>query len=205
MIKAVLTDLDGVIRHWQNEPLFVLEEQFGLPRGFTFKHAFHKSLLQPAITGQIGHEQWHQKVISSLSNIVPIETATTLVEAWSTTSSTIDASVIQQLKALFPQATLVMISNATSRLEQDLSYTGILKEFDYIVNSSKVGYAKPSETIYLETLKLIGCTAKKSVFIDDLETNVLVARNLGFNSVHFTSKEEAFQQLHKLVANKAST
>ena len=114
MIEAVFTDLDGVIRYWENDSLFALEEQLELPRGFTFKHAFHESLLQLVITGQIDHEQWCQEVVNSLGTVVSIDTAITLVDAWSTTPSTIDKDVIHQLRILFPKASLAIVSNATS-------------------------------------------------------------------------------------------
>jgi len=61
MIKAIMTDLDGVIRHWNNQDLFSLERENNLEEGLLFSHAFNEQFLIPAIIGEVTHGRWLAK------------------------------------------------------------------------------------------------------------------------------------------------
>jgi len=45
LITVILTDLDGVIRHWNSDPLHQKEVGNGLKRGYLFSISFEKELL----------------------------------------------------------------------------------------------------------------------------------------------------------------
>jgi glucose-1-phosphatase len=52
-IRAILTDLDGVLRHFPKERDAAIEYEFHLPPGILSKTAFQTGLLYSAVTGQI--------------------------------------------------------------------------------------------------------------------------------------------------------
>jgi len=56
--------------------------------------------------------------------------------------------------------------------------------FEVVVDSGFVGMRKPDPRIYALVLERLGLAAEQCVFVDDLEPNVVAARELGFAVVH---------------------
>ena len=63
--------------------------------------------------------------------------------------------------------------------------------FDVVVDSGFVGSRKPERRIYEITLERLGVPASDALFIDDVELNCQVARELGMEAVWFRSSEQA--------------
>lgn len=90
--------------------------------------------------------------------------------------------VIDTLEYLRPKYKLGVISNAAPSLRtQVLPEVGLLKYFDPIVISGEIGVRKPDPDIYLDALKLANVDPEEAAFIDDSESFLDVARQLGFN------------------------
>lgn len=72
--------------------------------------------------------------------------------------------------------------------------------FDGIYTSTdKDGYIKkPSPEIYKKYLDKFGQNPCQLIFVDDKQSNLNVARDLNFNTIHFTSSKKLF----KLLSNK---
>ena len=85
------------------------------------------------------------------------------------------------LQAARRTVALGLVSNATTRLADDLSRMGIADAFDFIVNSSAVGCAKPSACFYEHALRRSGCTREQVFFVDDRPENVAGATSFGFH------------------------
>lgn len=67
--------------------------------------------------------------------------------------------------------------------------------FDLVVDSAFVGTRKPEPAIYAITLERVGLPAEACIFIDDLEHNVVAAREAGMHGVHFQSTEQAIAEI----------
>lgn len=63
--------------------------------------------------------------------------------------------------------------------------------FETVVDSGFVGLRKPDPAIYELTLQRLGLPPAACVFIDDLEHNVVAAREVGLHAVHFRQTEQA--------------
>jgi 2-haloacid dehalogenase len=64
-----------------------------------------------------------------------------------------------------------------------------------IVLSGEEQMIKPDPRIYAVMLDRIGRPASECLFIDDSEANITVAKQLGFNTIHFTSSEQLANEL----------
>lgn len=76
------------------------------------------------------------------------------------------------------------------------------KLFDKItggIYSFEVGSRKPEEDIYIKALEIVGVTAEKSLFIDDLIENVEMARSLNMNAIQFKSIGDLNERLGKFL------
>ncbi len=57
---------------------------------------------------------------------------------------------------------------------------------------------KPDAAIYELLLSRFRLVAEESVFLDDTLANIEAAKNLGIHGIHFQTKEQAEEELHKL-------
>ena len=183
--RALLIDLDGVVRRWPSNDTG-LEDRFGLPLGVIRSTAFEPTLVDRAITGRISDEQWRDIVAGQLQDAYPRSQAYEAIAAWSRPSGQIDHEVLNTVRAARQQGVfVVLVTNATSRLEADLAALNVKDEFNAIVNSSCVGVAKPAEGIFLTALAAAQVTASEAIFVDDQLVNVSGAQSIGIRSHHF--------------------
>lgn len=198
MIKAVLTDLDGVVRRWDPGIFQHAEEASGLPHGTLPSTAFEPDLLLRATTGRISDESWRTEVAERLRRRFPAADAGEAVRLWSLSPGEVDSDVLDLLQKCRPCCRLALISNATTRLESDLRRLGIDRAFDCIVNSSSIGHVKPDPDIFNAALDLLGINANDTLFIDDRAENVSAAAEVGLTGHHFTTIERLKRALKKL-------
>jgi putative hydrolase of the HAD superfamily len=74
--------------------------------------------------------------------------------------------------------------------------------FEVIVDSAFVGLRKPEPAIYELALERIGggVGAADCLFVDDVEHNVVAARELGMATVHFRSNDQAIPEIERALA-----
>jgi 2-haloacid dehalogenase len=70
--------------------------------------------------------------------------------------------------------------------------------FDDIVVSGEVMMAKPDPRIYALLLERIGRQASECLFIDDSAANIAIARQLGFQTIHFESADQLKTELSRI-------
>ena len=81
-------------------------------------------------------------------------------------------------------ATALITNNAEEFRERWMAMIPTNDLFDVIIDSSEVGIRKPDPRIFQMALeKLGGVSPERSLFLDDLETNVVAARRLGIHGV----------------------
>lgn len=189
MYGAVLCDIDGVLR--RHLPMTTYDAQFGVPAGTLAAAAFTPDLLLPAITGRCTDEEWRVRIAESLGADGPA-----MVTAWSVSAGEVVEEVRAILSDVRRTAPVLLVSNATSRLESDLERLGLLDAVDGIVNSSRVGYAKPKAEIYRHAAKLAGADVEACLFVDDTLPNVQAALAIGMAGHHYQSPDGLRGILH---------
>lgn len=179
---AVLCDLDGVLRRWPDTA--DLERAHGVPPGTLAATAFAEHRLTPAITGRCTDEDWRAAVAADLG--AHTATAADLVAAWSAGTGAVDEDVAALLAQARAHGPVVVVTNATTRLESDVDALGLTRHVDAIVGSARLGVAKPDPGIYLAAAVEAGVPPERCLFVDDSATNVAAARALGMTGHHFT-------------------
>lgn len=94
------------------------------------------------------------------------------------------------LKLLKPGHKLGLISNAFPSLEELLDLLDLSRYFESLVISALAGVSKPDARIFQIALEDLGVEAKDSLFVDDMEENVLAAEELGFTAFLIDRKGE---------------
>ena len=90
---------------------------------------------------------------------------------------------LSTLQALSQISQLGIISNAWPYLESMLDLLGIREYFRSVIISAKVGFSKPSPAIFELALKSLQVQAEQAIFVDDMASNVVVARQLGLHAL----------------------
>ncbi len=180
-IRVVLTDFDGVVRHWPSAVTASIEDRHGMKRGSLARTAFDPSILDDAITGQMTDSEWRSEVARRLGAETDPDTARSAVAAWSTSRGVVDQAALQVLQAAQCVAALGLVTNATTRLDDDLARLGLTEAFDFVVNSSAVGCAKPSRCFYEHAARRCGCERGAVLFVDDRPEKVEAAIDFGFH------------------------
>jgi putative hydrolase of the HAD superfamily len=197
---AVLCDVDGVVRNWPSmEPI---ELEHGVVPGTLYTAAFAAHRLHPAITGEVTDAQWRAQVAEDLaaSDGISLETARGLVAAWSAMRPTLHADVVALLQRVRGVMPVALVSNATDRLEADLAEHGLDEFLEQLVNTSRIGFAKPDPRVYAYAAERVGVRPERCLFVDDSAGNVEAARAAGMRAVHFREFADLDDVLRPLFA-----
>ncbi|MFD3485711.1 HAD family hydrolase [Streptomyces sp. NPDC058665] len=180
---AVLCDLDGVIRHYDHSEVTRLERAAGLPEGTTASVGFAPENDLPLLLGRITREEWADSIVKGLLPRVSPHEAEALAHAFSWAGFRADEAVVDLLRRVREHCPLVLVTNATSWLDDDLARLGLTGLAHSVVNSARVGVAKPDRRIYEIAAERAGVSPDRCLFVDDRQENVDAAVALGMTGV----------------------
>ncbi len=201
MIKAVVFDFDDVIRKWNSEETFAIEQRYGLPRGSIFEKLSDPTLIQRVTTGVISDEEWRDTVAEQLEALHGND-ARQAVREWSQRIGDLDTGVVDLVRALRSHFIIALLSNGTSRLRSDLAAHGIADDFDFIFNSAEVGLGKPDVEIFAFVGRTLDVAPHEWLFIDDISANVAAANAVGVRSHLYSNLPDLVEWLTELTGEE---
>lgn len=184
VIRVVLFDLDGVIRHFDPRHVDEIERRHGLLAGTLTHAAFHRPLLTDVTTGRITREGWVHRIGVAVGNGAA-------ATEWSRLVPTVDREVLrlaEELRGL--GVTTAVLTNGTDTIATEMAESGIGDHFDAIFNSADIGYAKPDLRAFTHVLAALNCAAPEVLFTDDSATKLSGAHTLGITTHLFTGTKE---------------
>jgi putative hydrolase of the HAD superfamily len=196
---AVLCDVDNVIRFYDNSGLLALERTAGLAEGTTMKVAFAPDVDLPVLLGQVTPREWVESIAAGLAGLVPDDTAWELGSTLLELPFRADDDVVALLRRARIRVPLVLVTNATLALEDDLAGLGLADLADDVVSSARVGLAKPDPRIFRLAASRAGVRPERCLFVDDTEENVTAAEALGMTAVHFREPADLEKALAPLL------
>ncbi|MFI5531237.1 HAD family hydrolase [Kitasatospora sp. NPDC051853] len=185
--EALLCDLDNVIRFYGYEEVERLERLAGLAPGTTAGIGFAPERDLPLLLGRIGRAEWAASIADGLAGLAPEGLAGELAAAFAHAPSRVDGEVAEVVRRVRRVMPVVLVTNATLWLEEDLERLGIDDLADHVVSSARVGIAKPDPEIYRIAAERAGVPAHRCAFVDDSRTNVEAARRAGMTGVLYRS------------------
>jgi len=161
-----------------------LDRAHGLPRSSVFETLYRTEIWEAIERGRGDRQAWlaaaHEALEERAGRPLP-----PLHEEWRRSQRAIEPN-LQLVRDLQSAYKLAILSNADlslrGRLEGDI---GIHHLFDDVVCSAEVGMAKPEAAIYQLAAERLGLEPGECVFVDDLDTNVEAAREVGMRAVLF--------------------
>lgn len=186
-IKHIIFDLGNVLL---NIDLTAAQNAF-LALGYTpqqLKQWQHKGLFEHYECGKISSEEF----INTLLNDAPTPLQShQIIEAWNSTILDFPLRRLQILQQLQLYHDLVLLSNTNAlhescfnqRLQQAHGIPNIALFFDRVYYSHKIGMRKPQKELFQKVLDECGFKPEHTLFIDDLQDNLLSAQALGIKGI----------------------
>lgn len=78
----------------------------------------------------------------------------------------------------------------------------VMKIFDHIIESSKVGLRKPDPKIYYMSCDALGVKPEECIYLDDLGINLKPARKIGMTTIKVIDPNEAINEVKKYLQIK---
>jgi putative hydrolase of the HAD superfamily len=185
MFKVLLLDLDGVLRIWDPHLTEAVELAHGLPAGTLTMAAFAPHRLQPALTGAVDDQVWRDSVAEAIA-AEHGEAAHAAVHDWMVPAGTVDPEVLDIVRQARSRLRVVLFTNATSRLEEDLEQLGLKDEVDGVTSSADLGLTKPDPDVFSRMALQSRLMFSEIAFVDRSPENVATAEILGIRSQLYT-------------------
>ena len=196
MIKALIFDLGGVVL---NRGLWLFRDYLTKTYGVTDEDTisiFIKRYYKPYFSGKINEEEFWRCSLKDLG--IKADWAglkQKLLDFYEPNEGMFD--LLSSLKGKGYKT--VLLSDQTKEWWPYLNKKyNIEPHFDYCIISAKVGVHKPDERIYRIALEKSQTSAENSVFIDDLEKNLVPARKLGVKTILYKDTEQLKKELISL-------
>ncbi|MFB7673181.1 HAD-IA family hydrolase [Kitasatospora purpeofusca] len=190
-VLGILTDLDGVVRHWRRQGASAAEAELGLPPR-TLSRYTSSSHSDAAHAGALTWEQWTDGVRERIAADHGTPIAERAVELWSADRGEVNEQMAGLLRRARATGLIVaVLTNNTTVLDADLALHGLDDLFDHVFNSAATGLAKPSPRAYEHALATMGLKPHQVVFTDDSALNADAARSLGMHAHHFREPDGA--------------
>jgi putative hydrolase of the HAD superfamily len=173
VLRALLVDFDGVLRHYDPAVATRLELRYGLAPGVLLETLLAPDLVRAASLGELTSAQWQATVAEKLG-------APEAVREWAGYRGEVQPEVLGFVREVRAAAVPVALAtNATDSLDADLAHLGLAGEFDAVVNSAVLRVAKPAPEYFRLACRALGTVPADCLFVDDLDRNVRGARAVG--------------------------
>ncbi|HUS94889.1 MAG TPA: HAD family phosphatase [Patescibacteria group bacterium] len=184
MIKAVIFDFGGVlVRTPSRQSREKWEKKLGLDEWESEIIVFSSEMGMKAQNGELtDQELWTW--VGDYFSLSSRELNEFRTDFWA--GDVLDQNLIKYIRSIRPEYQTAIISNATDALRNVLENEyPIADAFDLIVCSAEEKTMKPRPEIFERTLERLDRLPDETIFIDDSEPNILAARTIGMNAIHF--------------------
>jgi len=191
MIKAIIFDFGGVFDQ-QHEALAGFQDaaaRYAISSEAFYDLLYSGDAWQQAKLGAMTGRAYWRTIMLSLGHD-PGEDVDAFRRALFQ-GHVLDNAVVELARRLARRMPLALLSNATDELEALLQEQfGIRHLFAVVVNSARVGVAKPDPRAYRLALDGLGVAAHEALFIDDKPRNIRAAEALGIPSILYVGAPE---------------
>lgn len=189
MIRVVLFDLDGVIRHFDPARVVDIETRHGLQPGTLAGTAFAAPLIDEVTTGRITRAEW----ISRIGGLVGDHSA---AEEWGAQTWSVDEALLELSDGIRAAGlTTAVLTNGTDTIAAELMTSGIADRVDAIFNSADIGFTKPDVRAFQHVLDALDVRGEEVFFTDDSPAKLTGAARLSMHTHHFTTVGELRDRL----------
>ena len=183
--RALLVDLDGVLRHRDASHTAAVEASYGLDAGTLLDTAMRWDLYRPAVAGELTDAEWMAAVAARLP--LPPDEAAAAVAKWQQHRGDVDAEALAFVREVRAAGRPVgLATNGTDVLRGDLAALGLAGEFDAVLSSWELKIHKPARAFYERACAGLGLEPPWVLFVDDDDRAVRAARAVRMPAYRWT-------------------
>ena len=186
--RALLIDLDGVLRRWDPAPMIAVEIKYELPPAALLETSMSWDIYRPAMAGEISDAEWMQLVAQRLP--IDDDKAAEAVAEWQAYRGEPDPDALAFVREVRAAGRPVgLATNGTDRLRGDLDALGLTGEVDQVISSWEIKVHKPAPEFFQRACLQIGVEPKYVLFVDDDDRVVRGARAAGLSAYRWTGPQ----------------
>lgn len=191
-IDAIACDVGDVLICWDTGVPAAIERAYCLSEGSVLSQTLKSEAGRLATLGQIGFDEWFRRV----SAVLPEDA----IREWLSYHGELNRELADLLTAARSRygICLYLLSNATSRLWQDLTYHGIQDIADYVFCSASIEMAKPDPRIYQHAARVTGSRPERTLYIEDTPGWAEAGSRAGLISHTFAGNGPVIRELGRL-------
>lgn len=194
-IRVVVSDLDGVLRVFDQTLWEELDQLAGTTAGTVFGAVLQNPYLEEVTRGRGTHARWRELARERLIEAgSTTDAARAAVDRWAATPATVDHRVLAELRRFRNQGTAVFVlTNGTDRVPAELRELGLDgflgAEQRFLLNTADLGAAKPEPEAFRRAQErireVLGTEVLPSqlVLLDDSEGHVHGAKSVGWHAI----------------------
>ena len=187
--RALLIDLDGVLRQWDPQVGESVETKYGLAPGTLLTTAMTWDIYRPAVAGEIDDADWMRLIAMRLP--LPEADAAAAVAEWQQHRGRIDQDVLGFVREVRAAGLPVgLATNATDLLRGDLEALGLADAFDVVLSSWELKIHKPAPEFFVRACAALNQDPQWVLFVDDDDRAVRGARAAKLLAYRWTGKHE---------------
>lgn len=188
-VRTVLCDVGDVLIHFDPAVSAAIEVDHGLAPGALLQAAVKSSAAKAAMAGRIDFGDFKARTAAVVGEGA--------LSAWLDYHGEADSGVVEIVKGLrYHGVRVVLLSNATARLWDDLAHHGLDALADAAYCSADIKVAKPQRAAYDHVAKAAGFDLDGSVlYVDDTASWVAAGQAAGMRGVVFTTAAQLHAQL----------
>jgi epoxide hydrolase-like predicted phosphatase len=116
-----------------------------------------------------------------------------------------NTELIEYFKGLRPRYRTALLSNSFvgARREEEARF-GFAAMTDLIVYSHEEGMSKPDPRIYERAWQRLGVQPQEMIFLDDVERNILAARECGVHAILFQNNAQAIAEIEACLRDQSA-
>jgi epoxide hydrolase-like predicted phosphatase len=197
-IKAILFDLGGVLLRTRDfAPRERLANRLGMSRAELEELIFGGESGDKAQNGEITAQQHWKNLAAQLH--CSLEEVNHLVEEFFAYDE-VDFNLIDFVRDLHKTYKTGLLSNAFDDLRQIISKRWHFEDaFDAMIISAEVRLVKPDPRIYHLAVEQLGVQPVEAVFVDDMQHNIVGARQAGVWGIRFQNPQQVRTELEQFL------
>jgi putative hydrolase of the HAD superfamily len=171
-IDTIICDVGGVVILFSPDRSAEIERRHGIPPGDLLNVVLKSPPSRLASVGRLDHDTWFRQVAATVGQPA--------VEDWLAYHGELNLPVVEILTTARGNGIRVLLlSNATTRLWDDLDHHGIRDLADQVFCSADIGFAKPDAGAYELVVKAASVVADRTLYVDDTASWVEAGQALG--------------------------
>jgi putative hydrolase of the HAD superfamily len=192
-VDSILCDIGDVLLLFDLEVVQAIERRHRLKPASLLARTIKSPAGKLAMVGSIDTSEWRRRTLE--------EVPCAALEEWLAYHGSVNKELVDVLaEAQGAGTTVYFLSNALSRLWDDLAYHGLSDLADRVFCSSEIGAAKPDQRAYEYVRRAVSLDFSRTLYVDDTPSWVDAGRGLGMIGQTYVSTDGVRRELHRLGA-----